>query len=102
MEFKHSSDFDDCHYIHVNNKCYSLGFFQNEEGIFPRDLVEISSKVLPLELQVEWGFITQAERMIIEMKEAKDFQEKLEKSKEKIEKDKEFAKYLELKKKYEK
>lgn len=102
MEFKHSSDFDDCHYLQISKKCYKLGFIINEAGVFPDMLEEIDSNDLPLELQVEWGFITLKAKLQIEKKQEEELREKIEISKSKIEKDNEYRKFLELKEKFEK
>ena len=86
MEFKHSCDFDDCHYLKVENKFYKLGFIVNLfNQIYPATLLEITGNDLPLELQVEWGLITLREKLRIEESQAEIVRAKIKEAKKRIE-----------------
>jgi len=67
MEIKHTSDFENYHIIGYSGKYFKLGFGVGLDGeIYPTPMEELLSDDLPLEIQVEWGIITQAQKMEIE------------------------------------
>ena len=78
--FHHSCDYNDCHYIRVNDKYYELGFGENPVAeTYPTPMKEIDPCELPLLLQEEFGHITTAVRILLQYAEsdekAKEYKE---------------------------